>query len=174
MNTIRTTLRPVRDEESATVLAWRNHPEVRRVMFTEHEIAAAEHAAWWTRVRSDADYCLLIIEHDECACGVVTFSRIADAADCWLWGFYLAPDAFPDGMERLRAWNGMEVASLAYARETLGCKDLRCEVFAFNTAVLQMHMRHRFSESRRYMRQRGDAELEVICLAQTLQHKAPP
>jgi UDP-4-amino-4,6-dideoxy-N-acetyl-beta-L-altrosamine N-acetyltransferase len=168
MSADRTTLRPAHDEEFATVLAWRNHPEVRRVMFTDHEIPEAEHLRWWSRVMADPDYRLLVVEHDARPCGVVTFSRLSDADHCWLWGFYLAPDAFADGLERLRAWNGMEVASLAYARDALGCREVRCEVFAFNTAVLQMHLRHRFVETGRYARPRGDETLDVVKLARTL------
>lgn len=160
-----TSLRPAVDADCMTVLSWRNHPEVRRVMFTDHEIAEAEHRAWWQRATHAEDYRLLIIEHAGQPCGVVTFSRLAAAPDTWLWGFYLNPDGFADGLERLRAWNGMETASLTWARDQLGCSELRCEVFTFNSAVLQMHLRHRFRETGRYLRNRGDTTLEVVQLA---------
>lgn len=163
-----TRLRPAREEESATVLAWRNHPEVRKVMFTDHLISPEEHAAWWPRTRGNPDYRLLIIEYGDLPCGVVTFSRMADREACWLWGFYLNPDAFADGMDRLRAWNGMEQCSLEYAKTELACKTLCCEVFAFNTAVLAMHLRYRFKESGRYPRQRGGEALEVVQLERSI------
>ncbi len=160
-----TTLRRAVDADAATILRWRNHPEVRRVMFTEHEISAAEHARWWASLKTRDDYQLLVIEHKATPCGVVTFSRCADDNTAWLWGFYLDPDGFADGLERLRAWNGMEVASLAWAQAQLAANEVRCEVFAFNTAVLQMHLRHRFRETGRYQRRRGEAIFEVVQLA---------
>lgn len=43
-------LRPATDADMLTVLRWRNHPEVRQVMFTTHEIAEAEHRAWWQEI----------------------------------------------------------------------------------------------------------------------------
>ncbi|GAA5181615.1 hypothetical protein GCM10025771_28950 [Niveibacterium umoris] len=165
MSTQETRLRRATENDLATILRWRNHPEVRRVMFTDHEITEAEHLAWWSRVHDDPAYRLLLIEHRDTPCGVVTFSRMDVAAATWLWGFYLDPEGFADGLERLRAWNGMELASLAWARSELECVELRCEVFAFNTAVLQMHLRHRFIETGRYMRQRGSESLEVIQLS---------
>jgi UDP-4-amino-4,6-dideoxy-N-acetyl-beta-L-altrosamine N-acetyltransferase len=163
-----TTLRLATDADIPMILRWRNHPEVRRVMFTDHEICEVEHLAWWARVRDDPAYRLLVIEHRGAACGVVTFARIANADACWLWGFYLNPEAFTDGSERLRAWNGMELASIEWARSALACAELRCEVFAFNTAVLQMHLRHRFAETARYTRVRADEQLDVVQLARKL------
>ena len=163
-----TTLRRATDSDIDTVRRWRNHPDVRRVMFTTHEISADEHAAWWQRTQRSADHRLLIIEHRGVPRGVVTFSRNAEAIATWLWGFYLDPDGFDDGTERLRAWHGMEVASLNWAQLELRATEVRCEVFAFNTAVLQMHLRHRFKEVGRYLRERDGESLEVIQLSRGL------
>lgn len=167
MNTT-TLLRPARDEDSQTILAWRNHPEVRQVMFTNHLISPEEHARWWESLQGQTDYQLLVIEYQQKPCGVVTFSKMKGRADTWLWGFYLNPDAFDDGMDRLRAWTGMEQASIDYATETLRCASLYCEVFAFNTAVLSMHVRYRFKETGRYQRQRNEEMLEVVQLERQL------
>ena len=45
-------LRPVNDDDSAGVLRWRNHPDVRAVSLTQHEISPTEHAAYWAEERS--------------------------------------------------------------------------------------------------------------------------
>lgn len=161
-------LRAAIDEDAERILAWRNHPEVRRVMFTDQLISASEHAAWWAHQRANPDYRLLVIEHGGEPCGVVTYSRIAEREACWLWGFYFNPEAFSDGTERLRAWASMEQAAIDYARDQLACRTLCGEVFAFNTAVLAMHLRYRFKETGRYLRQRGEASLEVVQLERAL------
>ncbi len=163
-----TLLRPAIDEDADRILAWRNPPEVRRVMFTDQLISVSEHAAWWARQRTNPDYRLLMIEHAGEPCGVVTYSRIPEREACWLWGFYFNPEAFSDGTERLRAWANMEQAAINYARDELACHTLCGEVFAFNTAVLAMHLRYRFQETGRYLRPRGDETLEVIQLERNL------
>ena len=50
-------LRPATDADSADVLRWRNHPEVRAVSLTRHEITEEEHEAWWaaTQARDDRE-----------------------------------------------------------------------------------------------------------------------
>ena len=80
------------DTDVERVLAWRNHLEVRRYMYTQHEITLDEHQRWFERTRQDPRKHLLIFEADNQALGFVSFSEhesngIAD------WGFYVAPDA---------------------------------------------------------------------------------
>lgn len=166
-----TRLRPAADADCAQVLAWRNHPSVRRVMFTDHLIGPDEHAAWWQRVMASADHRVLIVVHDGIDCGVVTFTRSKAAAPdegVWDWGFYLDPDAFGQPMQQLRAWSGMEQQSIDYAQGELQARRIDCEVFAFNAAVLALHKRHRFVERERYPRERGGERLDVVRLYRTM------
>ncbi len=159
-----TRLRPADDADAARILAWRNHPAVRRVMFTDHLIQPDEHAAWWSRVRLSPDHRVLVVVHGGIDCGVVTFTRHATQPDTWLWGFYLDPDAFSQPLQQLRAWSGMEQQSQRWAERELLARRIDCEVFAFNTAVLALHRRHGFVELDRYVRARGDEQLEVVRL----------
>lgn len=159
-----TALRPATHADCAAVLAWRNHPGVRRVMFTGHIIGPDEHAAWWNRVMASPRHRILIVVHGGRDCGVVTFTEQLDRPGTWDWGFYLDPDAFPQPMDQLRAWSGMEQQSIEWAVNQLQARRIDCEVFAFNAAVLMLHKRHKFIERDRYMRQRGDESLEVVRL----------
>lgn len=174
-----TTLRPARDTDRDTVRLWRNRPAVREVMFTRHEIGATEHAAWWQRVQASPDHHVLVLAHGGRDCGVVTFTRESSApasddaggqagAATWTWGFYLDPDAFAHPLEQLRAWGGMEAASLHWARDHLQARQVLCEVFAFNAAVLTLHRRHGFAERGRYWRERDGESLEVVQLGRRL------
>ena len=57
-------LRPATDADSADVLRWRNHPEVRAVSLTQHEITEEEHAAYWAATRaSDAREIYIYVRH---------------------------------------------------------------------------------------------------------------
>lgn len=80
------------------VLTWRNHPDVRRYMFSQHEISLNEHRNWFAKASEDPSRSLLIVEEAKQAIGYVQFSKVADGgiAD---WGFYARPDA-PKGTGR--------------------------------------------------------------------------
>lgn len=164
-------LRPAGDADSATLRRWRNHPAVRRVMFSTHEIGEAEHAAWWQRVRASDRHRVLLLCHGGRDCGVVSFTRDAEAAQgdgLWHWGFYLDPEAFAHPLQQLRAWAAMEQASLDWARTELRARRVDCEVFADNRAVLDLHRRHGFVEHGRYRRPRDDGQAEVVQLTRGL------
>lgn len=80
------------------VLGWRNHPDVRRYMCTQHEIGAEEHRDWFAKASLDTSRCLLIVEEAKQAIGFVQFSQVV-AGGVADWGFYVRPDA-PKGTGR--------------------------------------------------------------------------
>lgn len=85
-------IRSMVEEDLTMVLAWRNHPEVRRFMFTQHEISKTEHTQWFLRVVQDITRRLLIVQESSSPIGYVQFSNVepGGVAD---WGFYARPDA---------------------------------------------------------------------------------
>ncbi len=91
-------IRSMAEEDLTMVLAWRNHLEVRRFMFTQHEISLAEHTQWFMRVVQDNTRRLLIVQELGSSIGYVQFSNVerGGVAD---WGFYARPDA-PKGTGR--------------------------------------------------------------------------
>ena len=80
------------DADVELVLAWRNHMEVRRFMYAQHEITLNEHQRWFEDTRQDPHKHLLIFEADNQALGFVRFSEIISNGIAE-WGFYMAPDA---------------------------------------------------------------------------------
>ena len=91
-------IRSMTEEDLTMVLAWRNHPEVRRFMFTQHEISLEEHTQWFMRAVQDNTRSLLIVQEQGSPIGYVQFSNVepCGVAD---WGFYARPDA-PKGTGR--------------------------------------------------------------------------
>jgi UDP-4-amino-4,6-dideoxy-N-acetyl-beta-L-altrosamine N-acetyltransferase len=85
-------IRSMAEDDLTMVLAWRNHPEVRRFMFTQHEISLTEHVQWFMRVVQDNTRRLLIVQDQDSPIGYVQFSNVESGgvAD---WGFYTRPDA---------------------------------------------------------------------------------
>ncbi|BCJ44034.1 hypothetical protein GCM10010168_68370 [Actinoplanes ianthinogenes] len=132
-------LRPATDSDRDQVLNWRNHPAVRAVSLTTHEIQPAEHAAWWATHSGD----VLIYEEDGVPAGVVIFTGAT-------WSFYLDVEGL--GPRLLPAWMRLEKEAVEYAFGTLGLPRLGGETLEENTQVLALHRRFGFRETRRYER----------------------
>ncbi|RGC67476.1 hypothetical protein C5N14_19160 [Micromonospora sp. MW-13] len=155
-------LRVARDADSETLRRWRNHPRVRAVSFTRHEIGPAEHAAWWTAVRADPDRRLLVHEHLGVPCGVVTFSGVTTPDRALAWGFYLDVEGLDARRQLMPAWLALERAAVAYAFDVLGARTLGGETLATNRPVLALHRRLGFAIVRRYERDVDGTPHQVV------------
>lgn len=125
-------VRPMLEADIDQVLAWRNHPDIRHYMHTQHEITRSEHARWFEQASKDPRRALLIFEQASIALGYVNFhqsaqGRIAD------WGFYVAPQA-PKGTGRI-----MGHAALDHGFTKLNLHKVCGQVLAYNERSLKMH-----------------------------------
>lgn len=125
-------VRPMTDGDLEAVLAWRNHPDVRRFMLNQHEILLDEHRGWFERCVADPTRALLIVEAQTSQLGYVQFSgvRPGGVAD---WGFFAVPGS-PRGTGRR-----LGHAALAYGFRMLDLHKICGQVLCFNTASLRMH-----------------------------------
>lgn len=116
------------------VLAWRNHPEIRRYMYTTHEIGLSEHRAWFERASQDARKHLLVFESHGDAVGFVNLTELGahGIAD---WGFYVAPDAAKGTGLKLGQ------AALTHAFQTLGLHKVCGQALDFNERSINFHGR---------------------------------
>lgn len=125
-------IRPLVVEDLPMVLKWRNHPDVRRFMFTQHEIGPEEHRNWFAKVSQDSTRELLIVEDDQQPIGFVQLSNVrrGGVAD---WGFYARPDA-PKGSGRK-----LGQVALAYAFDELGLRKVCGQAIESNLASIAFH-----------------------------------
>lgn len=125
-------IRPMTIEDLHQVLAWRNHPEVRRYMYTTHEIASDEHRRWFERAAQDANRYLMVFEQDRKPQGFINLHLIAPGgiAD---WGFYASPDA-PKGTGRR-----LGCAALDFAFAKLGLHKVCGQALDFNERSIRFH-----------------------------------
>lgn len=130
-------LRPLSAADCDSVRQWRNRPHVAAMMYTDHEIAAGEHAAWFAAALIDPTKRYFIIEALEaegwCGAGLAGFTEIdAESAS---WAFYLA-----DAETRGRGLGACtEYLMLCKAFDELELETLRCEVLAINERVTALH-----------------------------------
>ena len=132
-------IRPMVQADLERVLTWRNHPEVRRYMYTQHEISLDEHQRWFERALTNPKKHLLIFEVNEQALGFVNFNEtesegIAD------WGFYVAPDA-QKGTGRQLGY-----AALGQAFEKLNFHKICGQALAYNERSCKFHQSMGFQQ----------------------------
>jgi UDP-4-amino-4,6-dideoxy-N-acetyl-beta-L-altrosamine N-acetyltransferase len=120
------------------VLTWRNHSDVRRFMYSPHEITLTEHREWFARASHDMTRRLLIVEISKQALGFVQFSQVADSGTAD-WGFYVSPEA-PKGSGRM-----LGVAALNYAFDSLNLKKVYGQVISSNQSSIAFHQRMGFA-----------------------------
>lgn len=121
------------------VWRWRNHPDVRRFMFTTHEISWDEHLAWFERVQASQTVKLFIYELNEEPVGFASLTAVRhpSIAD---WGFYLDPDA-PRGSGR-----GLGEAVIRHGFLDLCMHKLCGQALAFNDRSIAFHRSLGFDE----------------------------
>ncbi|RBW49319.1 UDP-4-amino-4,6-dideoxy-N-acetyl-beta-L-altrosamine N-acetyltransferase [Marinobacter sp. F3R11] len=141
------------------VLYWRNHSEVRRYMYTTHEIGFDEHRKWFAGARRNPAVDLMIYESEGKARGFVniTRTRCKEVAD---WGFYLSPDA-PKGTGR-----SLGSQALVYAFGQLGLHKVCGQALGFNERSIAFHKALGFMEEGRLRDQHFDGNdfHDVVCL----------
>lgn len=131
--------RKMSEHDLEYVLTWRNCPDVRRFMLTQHEITPNEHIAWFDRASKDETRALLVIEDGSQPIGCVIFSGVQpnSTAD---WSFYSAPTS-PAGA-------GMRICSTAldYVFNELRVHKVVGQVLDFNRASIRIHQRLGFCQ----------------------------
>ncbi len=151
------------------VLCWRNHPEVRRYMYTQHEISLAEHLRWFACASKDPDRHLLVFEIDRRPLGFININQ-TERGGIANWGFYVAPNA-PLGTGRT-----LGEAAVRYAFETLGLHKLCGRAFAFNQRSIRFHLNLGFQREGVLRHQYFDGQHyhDVVCLGLLASERYPP
>ena len=125
-------VRVMAPEDLGCVLSWRNHPDIRRYMYTQHEISLDEHRSWFERASQDPRKHLLIFEVNNVAQGFVNLCEQA-ASGIADWGFYVAPEAVKGTGRKLGQ------TTLDYAFNDLNLHKVCGQALAFNERSIKFH-----------------------------------
>lgn len=127
-------IRVVNEKDLPIILSWRNHEEIRRYMFTQHEISLEEHENWFLRAKDDPKLRLLIVEDELGPFGYVQFNKVSQGgvAD---WGFYVGPYAVKGSGTKLGH------AALNYAFTELGLHKICGQAIVGNEASIRFHQK---------------------------------
>jgi len=136
------TVRALTENDLPMILAWRNHPDVRGYMLTQHEISSEEHYNWFARAKEDKTQQQLIVMYGVDPIGFVQFNPVSEGgiAD---WGFYVRPGA-PKG-----SGTKLGKAALDYAFKHLGLHKVCGQAIESNVASIAFHLKLGFREEGR-------------------------
>lgn len=160
---MRVRLRPVAEDDSDRLLAWRNSPEVSRYMLTDRRIEPDEHRRWFAESRVDPSRRDWIIESDDRPVGLVYLTDIDHDNRRCSWGFYLAYTADRGRGIGSSAW----YLALRSAFDDLGIEKVCAEVLVSNGHVVALHESFGFRRES-YLREhihRSDGTVDVVGLA---------
>jgi UDP-4-amino-4,6-dideoxy-N-acetyl-beta-L-altrosamine N-acetyltransferase len=134
-------LRQLVEADLPLVLGWRNAPSVRQNMYSKHEITAAEHRAWFARLKEDTQSLWFV--HEDLAGqpdGVAYFTQIQLGKGSAFWGFYASPNAAPG------TGTVLGIDSLDKAFVDLKLHKLNAEALVRNTASLRFQKKLGFQQ----------------------------
>src|ERR1700722_17324178 len=154
--------RPLAYEDKETIRRWRNLPQVRHYMFTDHIISPEEHAAWFDSIFDNPSYRYWIIRCDEEDVGLLNLYDIDTHNRRCQYGFYVI------GPNVRGKTVGMftEYFALQYIFAELRLHKVCCPVLAFNRGVLRMHEAFGFVQEGHLRSHivRSDGTHDVICM----------
>lgn len=132
LSTANCCVRPMLEFDLEQVLAWRNHADIRRYMYTQHKITLEEHTNWYKRANNNPDHYLLIFEINDKPTGFININKLThtNIAD---WGFYIAPDSEKGTGRKLG------VTVLNYAFENLKLHKVCGQALAYNIPSVKFH-----------------------------------
>lgn len=118
----------------------RNQPDVRRFMYTSHEISELEHAGWLQSLALNSRQQVFVILDQQTPVGVVSLNAIDVIQKTADWAFYLDTSLQGKGLG-----SQVELWLLDHAFGKAGLEKLNCEVLETNPAVIKMHQKFGFS-----------------------------
>jgi len=152
--TTRSALRRIAREDGDILLLWRNHPSIRRTMYTSHEISSAEHSRWLDNMLSNPERAGFMFEIEGSPSGFVGVSGLGSRDERAQWTFHLDPELASKG-----AGTAMGVLALEQIFSVLNVRKLEGEVLSGNGPSLRFHRRLGFREEgyrRAHVRKGGD------------------
>lgn len=154
-------LRDLSPADRDLIRSWRNHPEVAKYMYTDHEISTEEHEEWFNKALKDTSSRYWIIRSDNLDVGFLSISQIDRHNSRCYWAFYADPEIRSRGTGSFA-----EYAVLQYVFGELGLNKLCGEVLEFNQSVLNMHKKFGFVQEgllRKHIYKQGQWH-DVVCI----------
>lgn len=143
-------------ETIENIRIWRNHPDIRKVMYSSEEISQDQHTQFISSLSNATDKYYWIVYRNDIPLGVVNIVDVDAEEMVGQFGYYLFPDFTESGL-------GIEFISMAlqFLFEEVGLMKIfgRTEIKNRNALVVNYHLGFRFRpdvaviNGRRYIEQ---------------------
>ena len=124
-------------EEKKMVLSWRNHPDIKRWMYTDSDISLENHLNFIDSLKDRKDKLYFLVKKDDEYIGVINFTDIK--AESLEMGIYSKPSAKGLGSILLET-------IIEYAFDTLKVKRIFAELFSENSKAYNLYKKYGFNE----------------------------
>lgn len=133
------TLRELCHFDRSRLLSWRNRPDVRAGMYTDHEISEHEHNAWFARRLADSPKTHWILVANSQPIGLIAMTNIEHGRGSM--AYYIGEQEF-----RGKGYGAAgEYLVLEKAFTDLKLRKVWCEVLATNEGPIALHKRFGFT-----------------------------
>ena len=140
-------------DEKQVVLEWRNHPNIRKWMFTQEVINLHDHLNYIDSLKRREDRIYFLVKQASIPIGVIDFTNIDHDNKQAEFGIYSDPAVKGIG-------NILMNAIIRYAFHILRLATLISEVFEDNTAAIKLYNRYNFNNVER----KKMNDKNVICM----------
>lgn len=129
-------LRKINENDLELIMQWRMKPEVTKYMYTDPVLTIEKQKSWLEKIGQDETCKYRIIQLcDGTPVGVINLANIDYKNKKCSWGYYIGSiEARGKGLARK-----LECNTLDYIFYKLNLNKLWCEVFSFNTDVIEIH-----------------------------------
>lgn len=127
-------------EEKKMVLEWRNHPQIRKWMFTNEIISLGDHLSYIESLGTREDRAYFLVKKSTQAIGVIDFTNIDRKSKRAELGTYSNPEVKGVG-------NILMDAIINYAFSTLSIETLISQVYEENQSAIKLYKRYNFKTS---------------------------
>jgi UDP-2,4-diacetamido-2,4,6-trideoxy-beta-L-altropyranose hydrolase/UDP-4-amino-4,6-dideoxy-N-acetyl-beta-L-altrosamine N-acetyltransferase len=128
-------------DEKKMVLTWRNHPNIRKCMFTQDKIKLENHLKYIELLKAKDDRVYFLVKRGFQPIGVIDFTNIDHQAKTTEFGIYANPQIKGIGKFLMES-------IIAYAFGHLHVKTLISEVFEENISAIKLYRRYNFRDTR--------------------------
>lgn len=133
-------------EEKNAVLAWRNHPDIRKWMLTKEPIPLKNHLAFIDSLRNRKDRLYFLVKYQGAAIGVIDFTEIDPTGKTAHFGLYTVPGTRGHGRRLMRS-------IINYGFKTMNLDALVAEVYKENEKALKLYEKFGFRKTGIYHRE---------------------
>lgn len=138
-------------DEKKLILSWRNHPSIKKWMYSQENIKLKTHLSFINRLSLEVDKLYFLVKEDNENIGVIDFVNITSSSVDM--GIYGNPSLKGKGTILLN-----EIVK--YSFDILKVKKINAEVFSENQRAHDLYKRFSFSDISKKMVN----EREVICM----------